>query len=192
MPDDLTPSVDEFLAVMPSRGQHPTLDALLALCPHEPLADVDEIDRERMTAKEHAKWWSCAAELRTQFPGFQSAYWKLEHMKYGHCFGRGPLPNRPLPDSARSSPLSEFVRARISHAKALWSRDILARWTQLQFRDWLRLHINGETWIPPLWPDHPGWSEALRVLRIACGRPGFDPTIAWELREPPRPRKAGR
>ena len=167
---DSLPPVDDV-----ARGQALTLDMLLA--PDEPLADLDDRDLKWMTRREHAEWWRHAAELRLQYPGFQSAYWKLEHMKYGHCFGRGPLPNRPLPDTARSSPLSEFVRARDSHAKALWSRDVSAGWTQSQFRDWLRLHINGETWIPPVWPNHAGWSEALQVLRIACGFPGFDPAI---------------
>ena len=181
-------AVADNLAEMLLRGQRPTLDMLLAL--DEPLADLDDHDLRRMTPREHANWWKKATELSAQYPGFQSAYWKLEHMKYGHCFGRGPLPDRQLPNTG--APLSEFVRARDSHAKALWSGDISAGWTQLQFREWLRLHVDGKTWIPPLWPDHPGWSEALRVLRIACGRPGFDPTIAWELREPPRPRKAGR
>jgi hypothetical protein len=179
---NLTPPVDDLLAAMLARGDAPTLDALLALCPDEPLADVDDIDRRDMGNKGYAKWWSWAAELRLQYPGFQSAYWYLEHMKYGRSCG--PLPDRPLPDAG--APLKEFLRARISHAKALWSRDIAAGWTQSQFRDWLRLHINGETWIPPLWPDTPGWSEALQVLRIAYGLPGLDPTITWELRPPPR------
>ena len=34
-----------------------TLDMLLALCPDEPLADLDELDLRWMTAKEHARWW---------------------------------------------------------------------------------------------------------------------------------------
>jgi hypothetical protein len=179
---NLTPPVDDLLAAMLARGDAPTLDALLDLCPDEPLADVDEIDREGMTARRHAEWWSWATDLRIQYPGFEDAYWYLEYMKYGRS--RGPLPDRPLPYAG--APLSEFVGARISHAKALWSRDVSCRWTQLQFRDWLRLHCDGETWIPPLWPDQPGWSEALQVLRIAYGLPGLDPTITWELRPPPR------
>jgi hypothetical protein len=170
---NLTPPVDDFLAAMLSRGEAPPLDMLLA--PDEPLADLDDNDRKWMTGQEHAKWWRRAAELRLQYPGFQAAHWYLEHMKFG---------NLPKP----GAPLSEFVRARDSHAKGLWSRDISAGWAQLQFRDWLRSHINGETWIPPLWPNHPAWSEALLVLRIAFGLPGLDPTITWELRQPPRAR----
>jgi hypothetical protein len=188
---NLTPPVDDLLAAMLARGDAPTLDALLALCPDEPLADVDENDRQFMTPREHAEWRREAAELRLQYPGFQDAYWYLEYMKYG--WSRGPLPDRPLPNTG--APLKEFARARISHAKALWSRDIAAGWTQLQFRDWLRLHVNGETWIPPLWPDTPGWSEALQALRIAYGLPSSDPTITWELRPPPRrasPRRPSR
>lgn len=177
------PSVEDFFAEMLLRGQRCTIDELLALCPDEPLADLDDRDLKWMTAREHAKWWKRVANLGERYPGFQSAYWKLEHMKYGHCFGRGPLPDRPLPDA--SAPLVEFVRARISHAKALWSRDISARWTELPFREWLMLHINGETWISPVWPDKPGWSAALQILRVACGFPAFDPTITWELRAPP-------
>ena len=186
------PARGDHLAAMLSRGEAPSLDALLDLCPDEPLADVDEIDREGMTAGRHAEWWNRPLPTSaTQCPGFQDAYWYLEHMKYGRS--RGPLPDRPLPYAGAS--LSEFVGARISHAKALWSRDVSCRWTQLQFRDWLRLHCDGETWIPPLWPDGRGWSGALQVLRIACGLPGFDPTITWELRPPPRrapPRRSPR
>jgi len=95
------PARGDHLAAMLSRGEAPTLDALLALCPNEPLADVDEIDRQMMTVKEHAKWSARATELHAQYPGYQEAYWYREHMKYGHCFGRGPLPDRPLPNSAR-------------------------------------------------------------------------------------------
>lgn len=178
------PRTADHLAAMLSRGKAPSLEALLASCPDEPLADVDEIDRREMTAGEHAKLRSRAASLRMQYPGFQFAYWKLEHMKYGHCFGRGPLPDRPLPCAGAA--LSEFVRAQTSHTKAMWSGDVWTGRTQSQFRDWLRLHIDGKTWLPPLWPNLPGWSEALQVLRIACGLPRFDPTITWELRPPPR------
>jgi hypothetical protein len=126
---NLTPPVDDLLAAMLARGDAPTLDALLDLCPDEPLADVDEIDREGMTAGRHAEWWSWATDLRIQYPGFQDAYWYLEYMKYGRS--RGPLPDRPLPYAG--APLSEFVGARISHAKALWSRDVSCRWTSCSF-----------------------------------------------------------
>lgn len=179
---NLTLPADDLLAAMLARGDAPTLDAILALCPNEPLVDLDDHDLRCMTPKEYAEWRARAAELHLRYPGFQAAYWYLEYMKYG--WSRGPLPNRPHPYAG--APLKELVRARISHARALWSRDIEAGWTQLQFRDWLRLHVNGETWIPPLWPDQPGWSEALQVLRIACGLPSLDPTITWKLRPPPR------
>ena len=69
------------------------------------------------------------------------------------------------------APLSEYVRARISHAKALWSRDVSTKQTRLQFVDWLRDHIDGKTWIAPLWPYGEGWSEALQLLRLSCGLP---------------------
>lgn len=174
--------VVDFLTETLSRGEAPSIDWLLALCKDEPLADVDEISRGRMTAKEHASWWRRAADLRLRFPGFQAAYWYLEYMKYRRSCG--PLPDHQLPDAG--APLIEFIRARISHAKALWSRDVWNGWTQLQFRDWLRLHIDGRTWIPPLWPDAPGWSEALQVLRIACGLPRHAPTQTWKLLPPPR------
>jgi hypothetical protein len=168
------------LGAMLSQGKAPSLDAVLALCPDEPLADVDEIDRQRMTAKEHAKWWSWAADLRMQYPGFQAAYWYLEYMKYGHSRTGAPLPDRLV--RWTEAPLSEFVRAQISHAKALWSRDVFAGWTQLQFREWLRLHVDGKTWIPPYSLN----DEALQVLRIAYGLPRFAPTETWKLRPPPR------
>jgi hypothetical protein len=143
-----------------------------------------------MTAKEHAKWWIKAADLRMRYPGYQEAYWYREHMKYGHCFGRGPLPDRPLPRAG--APLNDFVQARISHAKAGWSRDVSAGSTLLQFREWLKLHVNGETWLPPLWPDGSGWSEALQLLRIACGLPSVDPAITWKLRPSPPARRVRR
>jgi hypothetical protein len=174
---DRTLPADDLLAAMLARGEAPTPDTLLALCPDEPLVDLDDHDLRFMTPGEYAEWRAWAADLSRRYPGFQDAYWYLEYMKYGQS--RGPLPNRPLPHAG--TPLREYVRARISHAKALWSRDIAAGCTQLQFRDWLRLHINGETWIPPVWPDSPGWSEALQILRIAYGLPRFDPTIAWKL-----------
>jgi hypothetical protein len=180
---------DTFVATL-LRGRAATLDTLLALCPGEPLVDLPDCTLEWMTARAHGKWWKRAAELRLQYPGFQAVYWKLEHMKFGHCFVGCPLPHRPLP--APGSPLVEFVRARISHAKALWSRDISAGWTELQFREWLRLHVNGETWMPPLQPDAPGWSEALQVLRVAYGFARLDPTITWERCDPPRRGKRGR
>ena len=173
---------DDLLAAMLLRGEAPTVEMLLALCHHEPLADLDDLALRWMTAKGHAKWWARAVATRLQYPGFQAAHWFLEYMKYGR--GRGPVPDRPLPDTG--APLSGFVQARISHAKAGWSRDVSAGWTQLQFRDWFRRHISGETWLPPLWPDQPGWSEALQLLRIAYGFPRVDPAITWELRSPPR------
>ena len=142
---NLTFPVDDLLAAMLARGDAPSLDTLLALCPDEPLVDLDNHDLRFMTPVEYAEWQAGAAELRGQYPGFQTAYWYLEYMKYG--WSRGPLPDRPLPDAG--APLKEFVRARTSHAKALWSRDVEAGNTQLQFRDWLRLYINGETWISP-------------------------------------------
>ena len=151
------PQTADHLAEKLSRGEASSLDALLALCPDEPLADLDELDRQWMTPREHAKWWTRAAELRVQYPGFQEAYWYLEYMKYGRS--RGKLPDRPLPNTG--APLADFVHARVSHGKALWSRDVSAGWTRLQFRDWLKLHIDGKIWIPPLWPEMCGWSEAL-------------------------------
>ena len=82
-PNNNPPASGDHLAAMLARGDAPTLDVLLTLCPDEPLADVDEIDREGMTARRHAEWWNWAADLRVQYPGFQDAYWYLEHMKYG-------------------------------------------------------------------------------------------------------------
>ncbi len=161
------------LAEMLSRGEAPSLDVLLALCPDERLVDLDDLDLRWKTPREHETWWQRAADLHMQYPGFQFASWKIEHMKYRKS--RGPLPDGRLPYAG--APLSEFVGARISHAKALWSGDISVGWTQLQFPEWLQLHIDGKTWIPPLWPNSPGWSEALQVLRIACGLARFDQTI---------------
>jgi hypothetical protein len=164
--------VADILAEMLPRGEAPTLDAL-DLCPDEPLAVIEEPGGTRTTRNNNGAFWKKAYPLRAKYPGFQADHWVLEEMKYGNT-----------PDAG--APSSEFVRARISHAKALWSRDISAGWTQFQFRDWLRLHIDGETWIPPLWPEGLGWSEALQVLRIAFGLPRFAPTETWELRPPPR------
>jgi hypothetical protein len=86
-------------------------------------------------------------------------------------YGRMPMPGAPL---------REFVRVRISHAKALWSRDVQSKDTTLQFREWLRLHVSGGTWIAPLWPDEvwpdggwADWSRFLQILRIAYGFPRF-------------------
>jgi hypothetical protein len=164
------PHADDLVLQMLRQGRSPRLDRLLALSPDEPLAELDPDESGKMKRVRGVGWTVVPRTLRKsdwtlaeKYPGLQLSYSKLEQMKYGDT----------PPDGA---PLSEFVRARISHAKALWSRDVLAKHTKLQFRDWLRLHIDGQTWIDPLWPDWPGWSEALQVLRIAYGLPRFAPT----------------
>jgi hypothetical protein len=174
------PARGDHLAEMLSRGEAPSLDELLALCPDEPLAEPEPGESMKMAQVRSVGWVpvprtlpKASRGLAEKYPGLQVSYRKREHMKYG---------NTPKDGAA----LSEYVRARISHAKALWCRDIETRMTREQFRDWLKLHVNGETWIPPLWPEMFGWSEALQVLRIACGFPRFDPTITWELRPPRR------
>jgi hypothetical protein len=131
-----------------------SLDALLRLCPDEPL-DL-HLQASDATPSEYARWCKSANALRAKFPGYQQSHWKREEMKYGNlpCDG---------------APLKEYVRARISHAKALWSRDVGGKETRLQFREWLPLNLDGKTLTPPLWPDWEGWSEALQILRVACG-----------------------
>jgi hypothetical protein len=174
------PHAADPLRQMLHQGRAPSLDWLLALSPDEPLAELEPDESGKMKRVRGVGWTVVPRTLRKsdwalaeKFPGLQLSYRKLEHMKYG---------NTP-PDGA---PLSEFVRARISHAKALWSRDVSAGWTRLQFRDWLPLHIGGKFWMPPLWADWSGgWAEALQVLRIACGLPRFAPTETWKLRPPP-------
>jgi hypothetical protein len=164
--------VVDRLADQLRRNSAPPLDDLLVLSPDEPLADDCGRIRQYMTTGEHADWWKMASALRAKYSGFQVSPPKREEMKYG---------NPPTDDA----PLRDFVRARISHAKALWSRDVEGNWTSLQFSDWLRLHVDGKTWMPPLWPDLPGWSAALQVLRVACDLPRFAPTGTWRLRPPP-------
>jgi hypothetical protein len=167
--DGASQGTDPLLQML-HEGRAPSLDWLFALSPNEPLAELDPEESEKMKPVRGVGWTVVPRTLRKsdwalaeKFPGLQLSYRKLEHMKYGDT----------PPDGA---PLSDFVRARISHAKALWSRDVLAKHTKLQFRGWLRLHIDGQIWIDPLWPDWPGWSEALQVLRIAYGLPRFAPT----------------
>ena len=155
----------DLLGTMLRCGRAPALDVLLALSRDEALADMDELTLH-VTPREHARWWEKACALRAKYPGFQAEHWCRERMKYGN-----------LPDA--NAPLSEYVRARISHAKALWSRDVANKATRLQFREWLRLHVEGETWIAPLWPDPFGWREALQILRIAYGLPRFAPAKPW-------------
>jgi hypothetical protein len=171
------PCIVDFLAEQLRRNFAPNLDTLLALSPDEPPADVDGLTRQLMTPAEQTRWWDTVGMLSAKHRGYQASPRKREEMKYG---------NRPADDA----PLSDFVRARISHAKALWSRDVECGWTDLQFPDWLRRHVNGKIWITPLWPDDPGWSQALQLLRLACGSPRFAPTGTWRLRPPPHRRTA--
>ena len=119
--------VVDRLADQLRRNSAPPLDDLLVLSPDEPLADDCGRIRQYMTTGEHADWWKMASALRAKYSGFQVSPPKREEMKYG---------NPPTDDA----PLRDFVRARISHAKALWSRDVEGNWTSLQFSDWLRLH----------------------------------------------------
>jgi hypothetical protein len=159
------PARGDHLAEMLSRGEAPSFDELLALSPDEPLAELEPGESMKMGQVRGVGWvpvprtlTKASRALAEKYPGLQVSYRKREHMKYG---------NTPKDGAA----LSEYVRARISHAKALWSRDIESRKTRVQFRDWLPLHIDGKTWMEPLWADWSGWSEALQVLRIACGLP---------------------
>jgi hypothetical protein len=65
MPTNNNPSArGDHLAVMLSQGKALSLDVVLSLCPDEPLADIDELDRQFMTPREHAEWRREAAELR--------------------------------------------------------------------------------------------------------------------------------
>jgi hypothetical protein len=139
------------------------LAKLLALCPAEPLVapKIQCLPEERETIL--PKMMREIYDLAARFPGYQADYRKREEMKYGM------LPR----DGA---PLKEYVRAGLSHAWAIWSRAVENGWTRLQFRDWLALHIDWQTDIPPLWPDQPGWREALELLRLAYGLPGTPPT----------------
>jgi hypothetical protein len=178
--------VSDYLAKMLSQGRAASLDKLLALCPDEPLAELEPGESTKMGQVRGIGWTGVPRPLSKadralaeRYPGLQLSHRKLEHMKYGN----------PPQDGA---PLSEYVRARISHAKALWSRDLSARWTKLHFRDWLRLHVNGETWIPPVWPNSSDWSQALQVLRIAYGLPRLAPTDTWKLLPPPGRRRRAR
>ncbi len=151
----------DVLAEMLERNCAPKLEILLALSPDEPLAEI-EFDWSA-TPREREKIQREVDALAARFLGFQADYCKRESMKYG------ALPR----DDA---PLAEYVRARVGHAKALWSRAVEAGWTRLQFSAWLALHIDWQTEIPPLWPDQPRWREALELLRLAHGMPRLPPT----------------
>lgn len=151
----------DIYALMLAQGRAPKTEALLALSPNEPLADIEF--SSLVTPRERAKIQREADALAARFPGYQADYRKRENMKYG-----------VKPPSG--APLTEYVRARISHSKAIWSRAIGAGWTRLQFSDWLALEIDWQTETPPLWPDSPGWSEALELLRLAYGMQRQPPT----------------
>jgi hypothetical protein len=156
------------------RGLAPMLDVLFALCPDEPLGPpegwvVVETPEEGEVLVKRREW-----EIRTRYmnrlhPGYQPGYRFREKMKYG---------NRPEDDA----PLAELVRARINHAKALWCGDLEAGRTKLQFPEWLPFHVDWDTQVKPLWPDDNGWSEALQLIRIACGLPRFVATSKKPVR----------
>jgi hypothetical protein len=160
--------VSDLYYEMLLRGLVPVLDVLLALCPDLPLGPPEGL--AMVQAPDHGwvpgerrRWTKKVVGLNAKYPGYQPGHRVREHMKYG---------NRPEDDA----PLADLVRARISHAKAAWCGDLEAGRTKLQFRDWLPLHLDYQTLVKPVWPDDKGWSEALQLLRLACGLPRFVPT----------------
>ena len=119
-------------------GRAPSIGALLALSPDEPLAEFEPDESQKLGQVRGIGWTlvprkitKAGRKLAERFPGLQLSYRKRERMKYGS-----------LPSDG--APSSEYVRARISHAKALWSRDVSTKQTRLQFVDWLRDHIDGK------------------------------------------------
>lgn len=173
----------DFLAEMARAGRAPTFELLLRFCPDEPLGPPEGRIMVRRagvgwTCGERTCWQKPELRLRERYPGYQPGYRTRERMKYG---------NLPPYDA----PLREFARARISHAKAVWSRDIANKKTRLQFIDWLPLHVDFQTLVAPVWPDGgPGptggpddkWSLSLQLLRLACGLPRFRPTTRGAIR----------
>lgn len=159
-------TVDQ-LAKMLRQSKGPPIEELLNSCPDQPLGPPEG----RIMVQKRGVGWiegkrqkhrKSTLALRKRYPGYQSGYKVREEMKYGN------MPNE-------GDPLREYVRARISHAKALWSRDLDTRETRLQFVDWLRDHVNGKTWIAPLWPFEPGFYEALQIIRLAYGLSRYPP-----------------
>jgi hypothetical protein len=154
----------DFYAAMLAARRSPTLDTLLQLATPEPLGPPEgEICTPSGLVKIRERWPKSVLVLTKKYPGYQPGYRKCEELKYGKNPGVG-------------APLSEFVAARLRHGLALWSRAIGANWTKLQFTDWLALHVDWQTETPPLWPDDPGWREALELLRLAYGLPRLPPT----------------
>jgi hypothetical protein len=164
-------NVIDFYAHMLREGRAPPLDDLLALAPPEPLGPPED---------GAAQWPARVLRTRAQFPGYQPGYWYREALKYGDA--RSPLAKAEHAMPAAGAPLSEFVKKRLQHARALWSAEVGARKTLKQFVDWLRDHVDGKTLVAPLWPDNPGWAEALQILRLSFGLPRFPAT---------KPRRAG-
>lgn len=174
--------VVDFLAEMLPRGEAPTLDALLALSPDEPLLAVEYYkdtlpDRDGLIKTTRGtylivpcEWPKRQLELRKRYPGLQLDYCFREARKY---------------NSPYDEPLSGWVRELLTTAKMHWSREVAAHangarginCTNLQFRDWLPGYMDKDG-------GWPGFGESARqIVRIACGLPRFAPT---------KPGRAGR
>jgi len=176
-----------------SRRKVPALDALLALCPDEPLSaakpysgnspDRDGVIQTRLGPFiiVQCKWTKRELRLPERYPGLQLDYWFREVRKYNSPYGE---------------PLSGWIRELLITAKMHRSRAVQAHdngWakskyggvcvtaTNLQFRDWLPGYLNEERW----YEGREGglrWDEAGQVVRLVCGLPRFGPT---------KPRRAG-
>jgi hypothetical protein len=180
--NDNPPARGDHLAEMLSRGEAPSLDELLALCPDEPLSAAEPYehtlpDREGLIKTKcgtyvivQHEWTKRQLELRRRYPGLQLDYHFREARKYNSPYGE---------------PLSGWVRELLNTAKMHWSRAVetfAAGWakrtgqcvhaTNSQFKDWL----------PGYMDEDGGWTggercgEAGQIVRIACGLPRFAPT----------------
>lgn len=155
---------------MLSKGRAPTLASLLALAPPQPLGvtkdDVWHLGNE-FDERSRQSWYASALKMCKRYEGYQPAHFFRERMKYSG------LPRE-------DAPLADFVRARINHARALWSAEIGAKRTRRQFADWLPTHLDFRSIVSPLWPDGgPGpmggfndnWTRSFQILRLASGLP---------------------
>ena len=148
---NITAPTSKELKAMLTSGHAPSLAMLLALCPDEPLVELDPIVRRSFTDAEYQCWKTDVLERRLKYPGYQACPRYREHMKYGHPF-------------SNATPLSERIAVLLNHAKSKWSMLISNNWIQVQFKDWLPNYPDSVY----CWND-PDLQEPLQLLRMACG-----------------------
>jgi hypothetical protein len=144
-----------FEAVSASEKHLGAVKAVInVLAPDEPLGPLfDELPIElRRKKSPNIDWPPCVQALRERYPGYQPGPRYREDMKYRRAW--------KVPDDA---PLLTWATILLNHAKAKWSRDLEATWTNLQFAEWLPFYVTSDEypWRGGKLDDAAGFLRAL-------------------------------